>query len=144
MPAPWEWDLKRLAASAVVCGRFLGGDRVLCEESARAVVKSYRKRMREYAEMSYLDVWYARIDERDVLNAQPSPMWRKRAKQTMAKAKKRGHLQVLDKMAELVGNQQRIIEIRPFIVRETHTRIRSSHSGSAGAISRELFPISSG
>ena len=35
--------------------------------------------------------------------------------------KKRGHLQVLDKMAELVGNQQRIIEIRPFIVRETHT-----------------------
>ena len=72
--------------------------------------------------MSYLDVWYARIDERDVLNAQPSPTWRKRAKQTMAKAKKRGHLQVLDKMAELVGNQQRIIEIRPFIVRETHTK----------------------
>ena len=121
LPGPWEWDLKRLAASAVVCGRFLGGDRVLCEESARAVVKSYRKRMREYAEMSYLDVWYARIDEHDVLNAQPSPTWRKRAKQTMAKAKKRGHLQVLDKMAELVGNQQRIIEIRPFIVRETHT-----------------------
>ena len=121
LPAPWEWDLKRLAASAVVCGRFLGVNRALCEESARAVVKSYRRRMREYAEMSYLDVWYARINENDVLSAQPSPMWRKRAKQTMAKAKKRGHLQVLDKMAELVGNQQRIIEIRPFIVRETHT-----------------------
>jgi Uncharacterized protein conserved in bacteria (DUF2252) len=45
LPGPWEWDLKRLAASAVVCGRFLGGDRVLCEESARAVVESYRKRM---------------------------------------------------------------------------------------------------
>ena len=120
LPGPWEWDLKRLAASAVVCGRFLGGDRVLCEESARAVVKSYRKRMREYAEMNYLDVWYARIDERDVLNAQPSPMARKRAKQAIAKAKKRGHLQVLDKMAELVGNQHRIIEVRPFIVRETH------------------------
>ena len=39
--------LKRLAASAVVCCRFLGGNRVLCEESARAVVKSYRKRMRD-------------------------------------------------------------------------------------------------
>jgi uncharacterized protein (DUF2252 family) len=121
LPGPWEWDLKRLAASAVVCGRFLGANRALCEESARAVVKSYRKRMREYAKMSYLDVWYARIDENDVLNAQPSPMWRKRAQQTMDKAKKRGHLQVLDKMAELVGNQQRIIEVRPFIVRETHT-----------------------
>jgi uncharacterized protein (DUF2252 family) len=120
LPGPWEWDLKRLAASAVVCGRFLGADRVLCEESARAVVKSYRKRMREYAEMNYLDVWYARIDERDVLKAL-SPAARKRSKQIMAKAKKRGHLQVLDKMAELVGNQQRIIEIRPFIVRETQT-----------------------
>ena len=73
LPGAWEWDLKRLAASAVVCGRFLGADRALCEESARAVVKSYRKRMREYAKMSYLDVWYARIDESDVLNAQPSP-----------------------------------------------------------------------
>jgi uncharacterized protein (DUF2252 family) len=121
LPGPWEWDLKRLAASAVVCGRFLGADRVLCEEGARAVVRSYRKRMREYAEMKYLDVWYASIGERDVLNAQPSPTWRKRVKQIIAKAKKRGHLQVLDKMAELVDNQHRIVEIRPFIVRETHT-----------------------
>jgi uncharacterized protein (DUF2252 family) len=123
LPGPWEWDLKRLAASAVVCGRFLGANRALCEESARAVVKSYRKRMREYARMSYLDVWYARIDENDVLSAQPSQAWRKRAQQAIAKAKKRGHLQVLDKMAELVGNQQRIIEIRPFIVRETHNQL---------------------
>jgi uncharacterized protein (DUF2252 family) len=119
--APWEWDLKRLAASAVVCGRFLDGDRPLCEESARAVVRSYRERMREYAEMNYLDVWYARISERNVLDASPSPMARKRRKQVIAKAKKRGHQQVLDKMAEVVGNQQRIIEIRPFIVREART-----------------------
>ena len=139
LPGPWEWDLKRLAASAVVCGRFLGGDRVLCEESARAVVKSYRKRMREYAEMSYLDVWYARIDERDVINAQPSPMGRKRAKQTIAKAKKRGHLQVLDKMAELVGNQQRIIEIRPFIVRETHTETGRPIAEALGLFLEDYF-----
>jgi uncharacterized protein (DUF2252 family) len=139
LPGPWEWDLKRLAASAVVCGRFLGADRVLCEESARAVVKSYRKKMREYAEMSYLDVWYARIDESDVLNAQPSPVWRKRAKQTMAKAKKRGHLQVLDKMAELVGNQQRIIEVRPFIVRETHTEAGRPIAEALGLFLEDYF-----
>jgi uncharacterized protein (DUF2252 family) len=140
LPGAWEWDLKRLAASAVVCGRFLGGDRVLCEESARAVVRSYRKRMREYAEMNYLDVWYARIEERDVLNAQPSPTWRKRAKQTMAKAKKRGHLQVLDKMAELVGNQQRIIEVRPFIVRETHTESGRPIEEGLGMFLDNYFP----
>jgi uncharacterized protein (DUF2252 family) len=120
LPGPWEWDLKRLAASAVVCGRFLGADRVICEETARAVVKSYRKRMREYAEMNYLDVWYARIDASDLLSLL-SPNLRKQGKQVIAKAKKRGHLQVLDKMAELVDNQHRIVEVRPFIVRETHT-----------------------
>jgi uncharacterized protein (DUF2252 family) len=91
LPGPWEWDLKRLAASAVVCGRFLGADRALCEEGPRAAVKSYRKRVREYAEMNYLDVWYARIDERDVLEG-ISPAARKRSQQVMAKAKTRGHL----------------------------------------------------
>jgi uncharacterized protein (DUF2252 family) len=140
LPGPWEWDLKRLAASAVVSGRFLGAASVLCEESARAVVKSYRKRMREYAEMSYLDVWYARIDERDVLNTQASPMWRKRVKQIIAKAKKRGHLQVLDKMAELVDNQHRIVEIRPFIVRETHTESGRPIAEALGIFLENYFP----
>ena len=65
--APWEWDLKRLAASAVVACRFMGADKVLCEEAARAAVRTYRKRMREYAEMGNMEVWYARIDEQDVL-----------------------------------------------------------------------------
>jgi uncharacterized protein (DUF2252 family) len=138
LPGPWEWDLKRLAASAVVCGRFLGAQRVLCEESARAVVKSYRKRMREYAEMSYLDVWYARISERDVLNAYSATIG-KRVKQVLAKAKKRGHLQVLDKMAELVGNQQRIIEVRPFIVRETHTEFGRPIAEALGMFLENYF-----
>ena len=57
LPAPWEWDLKRLAASAVVCARHLGGDAEDCEAAARAAVKAYRTRMREYAEMGHLQVF---------------------------------------------------------------------------------------
>ena len=49
LPGAKEWDLKRLAASVVVAGRFGGADKVLCEEAARAAVRSYRKRMRVYA-----------------------------------------------------------------------------------------------
>ena len=63
-PGPWEWDLKRLAASAVVAVRFMGGDKVLAEEAAREAVRSYRKRMRRYSEMGYLEIWYDRIDDR--------------------------------------------------------------------------------
>jgi uncharacterized protein (DUF2252 family) len=46
-PGPWEWDVKRLAASAVVASRFFGADRVRCEEAARACVRAYRKHMRQ-------------------------------------------------------------------------------------------------
>jgi len=121
LPGAWEWDLKRLAASAVVAGRYLGGDKALCEGAARAVARSYRKRMREYARMGHLAVWYSRISAEDALSVL-SPEARKRAEQVIAKARGRGHMQVLDKMAELVDDRHRIVEERPLIVRETHTQ----------------------
>ena len=121
LPGPWEWDLKRLAASAVVATRYLGGDKALCEAAARAAVRSYRKRMREYARMGHLAVWYSRIDAADVL-ATISPELRKRAQQILDKALSRGHVQVLDKMAVLVDDRHRIVEQRPLIVRETRTQ----------------------
>jgi uncharacterized protein (DUF2252 family) len=120
LPGAWEWDLKRLAASIVVAGRFLGADKVQCEDASRAAVRSYRKRMREYAEMGNLAVWYSRLDEQNVLAAL-SPEVRARAEILMAKARARSHMQVLEKMAELVDSRQRIVEDRPLIVRETHT-----------------------
>lgn len=118
LPGAWEWDLKRLAASAVVAVRFLGGDKALCEDAARSAIRSYRKRMRQYARMGHLDVWYSRIGEEDILAAL-SPEARVGAEKIMAKAKQRGHMQVLDKMAELVDDRHRIVEQAPLIVRET-------------------------
>jgi uncharacterized protein (DUF2252 family) len=121
LPGAWEWDVKRLAASAVVCGRFLGGDKADCEAAARSAVRSYRERMREYAKMGYLELWYSRIDERDVLDAL-SRGARKRAKQILSKARRRTHMQVFEKMTALVGDQQRILEEAPLIVREKQTQ----------------------
>jgi uncharacterized protein (DUF2252 family) len=62
LPAPWEWDLKRLATSFVLACRDnrLRGD--VARESALACVRSYREHMAEYSQMRVLDVWYARID----------------------------------------------------------------------------------
>ncbi|HKA56236.1 MAG TPA: DUF2252 domain-containing protein, partial [Candidatus Binatia bacterium] len=120
-PGPWEWDVKRLVASAAVAARFFGADRVLCEEAARACVQAYRKRMQQYARMGHLALWYTSIDEPAVLEALP-PEVRKRAGQVMSKARQRTHLQVLDKLTDLVDAEQRIVEARPLIVHETHTR----------------------
>ncbi len=121
LPGAWEWDLKRLVASIVVAVRFLGGSRTVAETAARAAVSSYRERMREYAEMGHLQLRYATIQEKDLL-AFLSPEIRERAEQLFAKAKKRGHLQVLEKMTSLVDDKQRIIEEAPLIVRETRTQ----------------------
>jgi len=120
LPGPWEWDLKRLAASIVAVGRHLGADQVLCEESVRAAVRSYRKRMRRFAEMGHLDLWYSRIGEQNILDAL-SPQTRAGAERLFAKARERGHVQALDKMAELVKGRHLIVEQKPLIVRETRT-----------------------
>src|SRR5580704_15963527 len=56
LPGPWEWDVKRLAASCVVAGRSFGLRRTDCDEAARACVRSYRERMHSYSRMRWLDV----------------------------------------------------------------------------------------
>ena len=118
-PGPWEWDLKRLAASAAVAVRFMGGDKAQAEGAAQEIVRSYRKRMRRYSEMGYLEIWYERIDERAVLDA-ISPRLRRDAERVMAKARKKGHVQALEKLTEEVDGEYRLIEDVPLIVRETH------------------------
>lgn len=118
-PGPWEWDLKRLAASAAVAARFMGGDKDKAADCARAISRSYRKRIRRFAEMGYLEVWYNRIDERAVMDTL-SIKARKRAERAMAKAREKGHVQALDKLTEEVDGEHRIIEAVPLIVRETH------------------------
>jgi len=121
LPGAWEWDVKRLVASAVVCGRFLGFDKPNCEAAARSVVRAYRERMREYARMGYLELWYSRIAEQDVLGA-VSRRARKRFKRIAAKARGRTHMQVFDKMTGRVGGQPRILEDAPLITREKKTQ----------------------
>ncbi len=119
-PGPWEWDLKRLAASAAVAVRFMGGDKEQAESAAQSVVRSYRRQMRRYAGMGYLEIWYDRLDEKAVLDTL-SPAMRRRAMKLMDKARTKGHVAVLEKLTEQIDGEHRIIEDVPLIVRETHT-----------------------
>ena len=72
LPAPWEWDVKRLAASIVIAAHHIN---LLDSEAAKAATESvcsYRERMADYASMRALDVWYDRIDLDRVLKVLPS------------------------------------------------------------------------
>lgn len=62
LPAPWEWDVKRLATSIVRATRDVGIHEHNCSSAARASVESYRKHMREYAAMTAIEVWYSHLD----------------------------------------------------------------------------------
>jgi uncharacterized protein (DUF2252 family) len=119
-PGPWEWDLKRLAASATVAAHFMGADTVQAEEAAQAIVRSYRKRIQRYAGMGFLQVWYERIDERAVLEAL-SPKLRRSTERVLDKARSKGHVRTLGKLTAEVDGEHRIVEDVPLIVRETHS-----------------------
>lgn len=110
LPAPWEWDIKRLAASFVVAGRNNGFSAEEAREAAQACVRSYRERMREFAKMGVLDVWYFSIDADMLLETIEDDTARARAKKRAAKAHDRD---VLDEdFPELVTFENGVHRIR--------------------------------
>lgn len=121
LPGPWEWDMKRLVASIVVGGRFLGADKKLCEAGVRSALKYYRKAMRSYAHKGSMELWYTTIKEEDILSRLPKDA-RKGMKRITDKARKGTHLQVLAKLTDLVDEKYRLKDDAPFIVHETHTK----------------------
>src|SRR6187549_2521412 len=138
LPGPWEWDLKRLVASIVASGRFLGADKNLCEESVMAAVSSYRKRMKEYAYKGNLELWYSTINAKDVLKAL-NPSARKAEDRIMTKDRQRTHMQVLGKMTDLVDDKYRLKVNAPFIVRETHTQAGRPIDEALGMLLESYF-----
>ena len=119
LPGPWEWDVKRLAASMEVAARgngFEGKDR---REIVTATVASYRRAMRGFAAMSNLDVWYAHADV-DQLQAEYDSELKKRQRKAvgkgMAKARTADSMQAVAKLTHLVDGRPRIIADPPLLV----------------------------
>ena len=138
LPGPWEWDLKRLVASIVASGRFLGADKSLCTEGVRAAVSSYRKRMKEYAQMGNMELWYATITEKDIVKTIP-PSAQKGLKKITSKARTRTHMQVLGKLTDLVDEKYRLKDDAPFIVHETHTQSGRTMKEALGLFLESYF-----
>ncbi len=119
LPGPWEWDVKRLAASFAIAGR----DRDSTPKKTRAAVlrtvRSYREAMREFAAMRNLDVWYARIDVDTILADLAKVADRKQmkaAQKTAAKAGKKNSMKAFDRLVRVVDGEPRIISDPPLLV----------------------------
>src|SRR5512132_2414416 len=119
LPGPWEWDLRRLAASFEIAGR----DRDFTPKETRAAVlrtvRAYREAIQEFAKMRNLDVWYARLDV-DTLLADLQKVAKKKqmkaVRKNVKKAGKKNSLRAFDRLVHEVDGEPRIISDPPLLV----------------------------
>jgi uncharacterized protein (DUF2252 family) len=119
LPGPFEWDVKRLAASFAVAGRDSGFSAKVRRKSILAVAESYRSAMRAFAQQPLLDVWYAPLDVEQAINALRSGFKAKRVKVAdamLAKARTHDSMQAQAKLTTIVEGRRRIISDPPTIV----------------------------
>jgi uncharacterized protein (DUF2252 family) len=117
-PGPWEWDLKRLAASALVAGRENGFSEKENRKAAEVVVRAYAKSMKQLSQMTALDVWYYHVEVGEVQKvlAKASKEGKKSAKKMVRKARSKTQEQTLEKLTYFEDGQRRFVVDPPLLV----------------------------
>jgi uncharacterized protein (DUF2252 family) len=125
---PFEWDVKRMAASFTIAARHNGFSKADVRAATRASVRAYREAMAGFADMGTLDIWYAHMSEEELLQAVRSAAAKasksqkearrgeKRVQKITGKARTRDSLQALSKLAEVVDGKYRIVSQPPIVV----------------------------
>ncbi len=119
LPGPFEWDVKRLAASLTVAGRDNGFPAKACRKITLAAGEGYRTAMRGFADQTFMDVWYTHVDIQSALAKFQSQVKAKRyklAQKQLAKAHTSDTMKAVGKLTTVVDGQRRIISQPPLIV----------------------------
>jgi uncharacterized protein (DUF2252 family) len=115
LPAPWEWDVKRLATSVVLAMRQAGYAERYCSRAALAAAESYRCHMREYEEMTALGVWYSHLNAELFIQRAQTPEARKRWRKLEAQAALETSEHEFPRIAAVRDGRPRIIDRPPLI-----------------------------
>jgi uncharacterized protein (DUF2252 family) len=155
LPGPFEYDVKRMAASFTIAARNNGFTKADTRAATLASVAAYREAMASFAAMGTLDVWYAHLDEDELLKAVQSAAAKaskaskkaakaakqaeRTARKSAAKAHTRDSLHALSKLGELVDGQYRIVSQPPIVVpaRELETTYGVSAETLEGVIHKQ-------
>jgi uncharacterized protein (DUF2252 family) len=118
LPGPWEWDVKRLAASFAVAGRDRGFDDRQRRRVLQSLMRSYRDAMREFAQMGNMAIWYSRIDLTSVQRwrDEAHPKAVKRAEANVAKARTKDSMRAFNKLTTRVDGRVELVSDPPLIV----------------------------
>jgi uncharacterized protein (DUF2252 family) len=126
IPGPWEWDVKRLAASVVIAGRTNGFSAADVRTSVLATVRSYREQMARYSEMRLLDIWYDQTTAADIESALvelgrksstsgTAKDARQRLSALFSKARSKDQLKAMGSLTEVVDGEWRIADDPPVV-----------------------------
>jgi uncharacterized protein (DUF2252 family) len=115
LPGPFEWDVKRLAASVVVAAREKGVSDKNCIDAATAAARTYRERIAEFAGMLAMDIWYFRIEATALVGMANNPETRRKRQALMANAAQHTSGQTFRKLTHLIDGAPRIREQPPLI-----------------------------
>ena len=117
-PGPWEWDLKRLAASAVVAGRENGFKGKKCRSLAVDLTRKYALAMDKFSQANTLDVWYYHVAADALVEVfeKTSKRGKKRAEKMVKKAHTKTHLQTMKKLTHIEDGRRRINSDPPLLV----------------------------
>src|SRR6478672_11956707 len=129
LPGPFEWDVKRMAASFTIAARNNGFTDAEARSATLRSAESYRLRMAEFAQMSTMDIWYARVSEADLMSAIATATRTmkglnkkfvdksgRNAQRIADKARTHDSLQALSKLAEFVDGKYRIVSQPPIVI----------------------------
>jgi uncharacterized protein (DUF2252 family) len=119
LPGPWEWDVKRMAASAEIAGRDVGLPAERRREIVIDCVREYREAMRGFAQMSHLDVWYERINASELVDRFGGRLGRRGRivfTEPFARARRKTSLRAVGRLTESVDGEPRFRSVPPLLV----------------------------
>jgi uncharacterized protein (DUF2252 family) len=119
LPGPWEWDVKRMAASTEIAGRDVGLSADRRRRIVTACVREYREGMRAFAQQSHLDVWYERLNASELVDrfgGKLGPKGRIVFAKPFAKARRKTSLRAVERLTERVDGELRFRSVPPLLV----------------------------
>ena len=124
LPAPWEWDVKRLAASIVLGLREIGLGEGRCRDAVCNMAQSYREQMRRHTGMHALDVWYSRVDADEFIKEAKTSGAKKRWEKREEEARKETGEHIVPEITHVKNGRMRFADYPPLVYHRDTDRIR--------------------